>query len=212
MTAQSSMYLAGQSHDNDFDESAAGDVIVIENEELPNGSTTENWQPSTSSSTRDRETHPMRQHPDAQMRLRNDEDDDDDNDEQEEEELPGNNVTCFSSLLSFALMYTRVFLSKELITVFGDGKTHATKSDADRLGHFPFKANAVPDRMPPRLGLHLLPSIRHLNLLLLALSRDIEMIDTIRYDIQHDRIHTFTFTFMYIYYVQYIIRTLHFWY
>lgn len=96
LRTRSSMYLAGQSHDNDLGESAAGDVIVIENEERPNGSTG-SWQPSTTSaSTRDRETHPMRQkHPNAQMRLRNDEVDDDDNDEQEKEELPGDNVTCF---------------------------------------------------------------------------------------------------------------------
>lgn len=204
------MYLAGQSHDNDLGESAAGDVIVIENEERPNGSIG-SWQPSTTSaSTRDRETHPMRQqHPNAQMRLRNDEVDDDDNDEQEEEELPGDNVTCSRPFWSLPLIYTRISLSKKLISVFRDGKTHAAKNDADRLGHFPFEADAVSDRVPPHLGLHLLPSVRHLNLPLLALSRDIE---AIRYDIQHDRIHTFTFTFMYIYYVQYIIRTLHFWY
>lgn len=102
------MYLAGQSHDNDLDESAAGDVIVIGNEERPNGSAG-SWQPSTTSaSTRDRETHPTRQqHPNAQMRLRNDEVDDDDNDEQEEEELPGGNVTCSHPFWSLPLIYTR---------------------------------------------------------------------------------------------------------
>lgn len=89
------MYLAGQSHDNDLGESAADDVIVIENEG-PVGSTSESQQPS--SSARDRETHLMRQHPSAQ-KLRNDEDDvvgDDDegDDEQKEEELPADNVTC----------------------------------------------------------------------------------------------------------------------
>ncbi|KAM0728275.1 hypothetical protein ACS0PU_005744 [Formica fusca] len=84
------MYLAGQSHGNDLGESAADDVIVIENEERP-GSTTESRQPTaTSSSTRDLETHSMQQHPSAQ-RLRNDEDDDD---EQEEEELPGDNFSA----------------------------------------------------------------------------------------------------------------------
>lgn len=107
------MYLAGQSHDNDLGESAAGNVIVIENEERPNGSTG-SWQPSTTSaSTRDRETHPMRQkHPNAQMRLRNDEVDDDDNDEQEKEELPGDNVTCSRPFWSLSLIYTRISIER----------------------------------------------------------------------------------------------------
>lgn len=200
------MYLAGQSPGNDLGESAADDVIVIENEERP-GSTTESRQPTaTSSSTRDLETHSMQQHPSAQ-RLRNDEDDDDE--QEEEEELPGDNVTCSCPFfVSFLNIYIYVSLLKELVLVLRDGKTRAAKSNVDRLGQFPFEVDAVPDRVPPHLGLHFLPSARHLNLPLLALSRDIGM--AIRYDdIQHDRTHTFTFTFMYIYYVQYI-RTLHF--
>lgn len=105
-------------------------------------------------------------------------------------------------------IYIYVSLLKELVLVLRDGKTRAAESNVDRLGQFPFEIDAVPDRVPPHLGLHFLPSARHLNLPLLALSRDIGM--AIRYDdIQHDRTHTFTFTFMYIYYVQYI-RTLHF--
>lgn len=101
-------------------------------------------------------------------------------------------------LSSFDIHAISISLSKQFVLVLRDGTTHAAESDVDRLGHFSFEANAVSDRMPSHLGLHLLLSVRHLNFPLLALSRDIETIGTaFRYDdIQHDRIHTFTFTFI----------------
>lgn len=94
MTAHA-MYLAGQSHGNDLGESAADDRIVIENEKRPgsNGTGSRQSTTATSSSTRDRETRPMREHPSAQ-RLRNDEDDVDD--DEQEEELPDDNVNSRS--------------------------------------------------------------------------------------------------------------------
>lgn len=49
------------------------------------------------------------------------------------------------------------------ISVFG-GETNATAGDRRRLGQVPYKIVAIPDRVPFRLGLCLLPSARiHLN-------------------------------------------------
>lgn len=183
---QSNMHLAKQPHDNDLSESRSADtddiVVIIGNEQLSQA-TGNQQQPTTSGA---RETEEMRQHPSAQ-RLRNDDDNDD--------EESNDNV-----IIRFEIRFRKIeYCVSRCITVFG-GETNAAADNLDRLGQIPHETVAVPDRMPSRLGLHLLPPTRHLNRPILPLRDDIErhLIDSTRRHSIRWHVHFHTFTCIYI--------------
>lgn len=251
------MYLARQPQGNGFSESrstVADNVIVIEGKrsetsgsqepqsrsqpQLQSQSQPRLQQPlppltttTSSANTRNRQTDPMRQHPSA-WRLRDDDgDDDDDDDDKNEEEQVDDNVR--STLVHFR---TYAFLLNERVTIVrvsvlhSDGKTRALEGDLGRLGHLPYEAASIPDRVPSRLGLRLLPSARHLNPIFFSrsspssssssfflsspsreMTHRVHLIrhddDSMRRHSTHSHIHTFTRLHFHIYYIYvYILR------